>query len=154
MPRAVTRAVPGGALVAVVAFSAACYQYHDASPTAVRPDETVHVVLSSDASTSLAATIGPNATSIDGRVMAVDSNRMRLAVTQIARAVGPEEFLQSEPIDVPTHGALAVSVRSVDRVRTFLAAFGGVLAGVLAAHTLTSTPGVVSTTGAPTGTSK
>lgn len=137
----------------LVAASSACYQYHEASPTALRPDETVHVILSSDASSSLASAIGPNATSIDGRVMAIDSNHMRLAATQIARAFGPEEFLQNEPIDVPTHGALAVSVRSVDRIRTFLA-LGGLVAGVFAARTLSTSPGVVSTTGAPAGTSR
>ncbi len=140
-------------LLVLVAACAGCYQYHDASVTGVRPDETVHVVLSSDAASALASTIGPNATSIDGRVMAVDSNHLRLAVTQIARAIGPEEFLQYEPIDVPTRGALAVSVRSVDRVRTVIA-FGGILAGVLAAHTLSNSPGVFSTTGAPAGGSK
>lgn len=132
---------------------AACYQYHDASPTAVRPDETVRVVLSSDASTSLAGTIGPHATSIDGRVVAVDSNRMLLAVTQIARAVGPEEFLQSEPVEIPTLGALTVSVRSVDRFRTFLT-FGGILAGVVAAHALSNSPGVFSTKGTPSSSGK
>jgi hypothetical protein len=78
---------------------------------------------------------------------------MRLAVTQIARAVGPEEFLQSEPLDVPTRGALAVSVRSVDRFRTLLA-FGGILAGVVAAQTLSNSPGVFSTRGAPASGSK
>ena len=138
----------------LVAALAGCYQYREASPTAVRPDETVHVVLSSDASSSLAGAIGPNATSIDGRVVAVDSTRMRLAVTQIARAIGPEEFLQNEPIDVPTHGALVVSVRSVDRSRTVLLGFAGILAGFVAAHTLSSSPAIVSTTGAPAGSSK
>lgn len=137
----------------LVAALGGCYQYHEASTTAVRPDETVHVILSSDASSSLASTIGPYATSIDGRVLSIDSNQMRLAVTQIARAVGPEEFLQNEPIDVPTHGAVAVSVRSVDRVRTVLA-LGGLLAGVFAARTLTTSPNVVSTAGAPTGGSR
>jgi hypothetical protein len=146
--------VTRGALsVAALAVSAGCYQYHDAPVTTIRPDETVHVVLGSDASTSLAASIGPNATSIDGRVLAVDSNRMRLAVTQIARAIGTEEFLQNEPIDVPTRGAVVVRVRSVDRFRTVLAV-GGLLAGVFAARTLTTSPGVVSTTGAPAGGSK
>ena len=123
------------------------------SATAVRPNETVHVVLSSDASSSLAGTIGPNATSIDGRVMSIDSSRIRLAVTQIARVLGPEEFLQYEPIDVPTRGALTISVRSVDRVRTVLA-FGTLLAGVFAARMWSTSPGLVSTTGAPAGTSK
>jgi hypothetical protein len=139
-------------VVLLAAFSA-CYQYHEASPTAVRPDETVHVILSSDAASALAGTIGPNATSIDGKVMFVDSDRMRVAVTQIARAIGPEEFLQYEPIDVPTHGAVAVTVRSVDRVRTVLAV-GGLLAGVFAASTLTRPQGIFSTTGAPAGSSK
>ena len=138
----------------LVATSPACYEYRDASPTVVRPDETVHVVLSGEAATSLAGTIGPNATSIDGRVLAVDSTRMRLAVTQIARAVGPEQFLESEPIDVPTHGALVVSIRSMDRSRTALLAFTGILAGFIAAHTLSSSPAIVSTTGAPAGTSR
>jgi hypothetical protein len=137
----------------LMAAASGCYEYHTASPTDVRPAETVHVVLSSDASTALASTIGPNATSIDGRVLAVDSNRMRLAVTQIARAVGPEEFLQNEPIDVPTRGALAVTVRSVDRLRTALA-FGGLLAGVIAAHTLTDSPAVLATKGGPSSGSK
>jgi hypothetical protein len=142
-----------GLSVLLAAIIAGCYQYHDAVATSVRPDERVHIVLSSDASSSLASTIGPNATSIDGRVLSVDSNRMRLAVTQIARAVGPEEFLQSEPLDVPTRGALAVSVRSVDRFRTLLA-FGGILAGVVAAQTLSNSPGVFSTRGAPASGSK
>lgn len=137
----------------LAAATAACYEYHDASPTTVRPDATVRVVLSSDASISLAGTIGPHATSIDGRVLAVDSSRMRLAVTQIVRAIGTEEFMQNEPIDIPTRGALTVSVRSVDRFRTILA-FGGILAGALAARTLSSSPGVFSTTGAPAGSNK
>lgn len=137
----------------LTAASAACYQYHEASPTALRPDETVRIVLSGEASGALAGTIGPNATSIDGRVLAIDSNRMRLAVTQIARAIGPEEFLQNEPIDVPTRGALAVSVRSMDRFRTVLA-FGGVLAGMFAARTIANSAGVVSSAGAPAGSSK
>ena len=140
-------------ILGLVALSAGCYQYQEASPTAIRPDATVHVVLTSDASSSLAGAIGPNATSLDGRVMSIDRDRIRLAVTQIARAVGPEEFLQYEPIDVPTRGALTVSVRSVDRVRTVLA-FGGILAGVFAARTLSTTPGIFSTTGAPASGSK
>jgi hypothetical protein len=149
-----SRAVGAPLLVLVAAsLGSGCYQYREMSATAVRPDETVRVILTSDASSSLASTIGPNATSLDGRVVSVDSTRMRLAVTQIARAVGSEEFLQFEPIDVPTRGALTVSVRSMDRFRTVLA-FGGLLAGVFAAHALTNSPGVVSTTGAPSGSTK
>jgi hypothetical protein len=114
----------------------------------VRPDATVHLVLSAEAATALASTIGPNATAIDGRVMSIDTRTMRLAATQIARAVGPEEFLRDEPIDVPAWGALSISTRSVDRLRTVLA-IGGIIAGAIAAHRLTDQPGIVSTRGAP-----
>ena len=138
----------------LVAATSACYQYREAAPTAVRPDETVHVILSSDASSSLASAIGPNATSLDGRVVTVDSGRMRLAVTQIVRAVGPDQFLESEPIDLPTHGALVVSVRSIDRPRSALLALSGMVAGFIAVHTLSSSPAIVSTTGAPAGSTK
>jgi len=138
----------------LVAASSACYEYREASATAVRPDETVHIVLSSDASTSLAGSIGPNATSLDGRVVAVDSGRMRVAVTQIARALGPDQFLESEPIDLPTHGALVVTVRSMDRPRSALLALSGMVAGFIAVHTLSSSPAIVSTTGTPSGSSK
>jgi len=116
--------------------------------TDVRPDATVHVVLSAEAATALAGTIGPNATSIDGRVMSVDARTLRLAATQIARAVGPEEFLRDEPIDVPASGALSISTRSVDRVRTMLA-IGGILAGVFAAHALTDQRGIIATHSGP-----
>ncbi|HEY6829334.1 MAG TPA: hypothetical protein VI259_20875 [Gemmatimonadaceae bacterium] len=153
MPRTMTRAVRALSAL-LVGASAACYEYREASPTAVRPDEMVHVVLSSDASSSLAGSIGPNATSLDGRVVAVDSGRMRLAVTQIARALGPDQFLEDEPIDLPTHGALIVSVRSMDRPRSALLALSGMVAGFIAVHNLSSSPAIVSTTGAPAGSSK
>jgi hypothetical protein len=135
------------AIPAIVA-GMACYQYRDTRLTDVRPSETVHVVLSADASASLASTIGPNATSIDGRVLAVDARTMRVAVSQIARAVGPEEFLRDEPIDLPTAGALSISTRSADPVRTVLA-IGGVIAGAFAAHAVSNQPGIVTVKGGP-----
>lgn len=137
-----------GVGASLLLLSAGCYEYREARVTDVRPDATVHVVLSAEAATALAVTIGPNATSIDGRVMSVDARTMRLAATEIARAVGPEEFLRNEPIDVPSAGALSISVRSVDRVRTVLAV-GALLGSVVAAHVATSSPGIVSVRGGP-----
>lgn len=130
-------------------LSVGCYEYREARVTDVRPDATVHVVLSAEAATALAGSIGPNATSIDGRVLSVDTRTLRLSATQIGRAVGPEEFLRDEPIDVPSLGALSISIRSVDRVRTVLA-IGGILASVFAAHALTDQPGIIATRGGPT----
>ena len=78
------------ASVPVLVAGTGCYEYHSASIASVRPTETVHVALSPEATVSLASTIGPNATMLDGEVLSVDANTLRLAVTQIARAVGPD----------------------------------------------------------------
>jgi hypothetical protein len=137
---------------ALFAGAAGCYEYHDARVNDVQPNAMVHVVLSTQGSTSLAATIGPNATSIDGRVLSVDGHTLRLAATQIARVVGPEEFLRNESIDVPTSGALSISARSVSKTRTVLV-IGGLVAGLIAGHALVDQPGVFTVKGGPsTGT--
>ena len=128
--------------------STACYEYRDVRLSDVRPNADVHIVLSTEASTSLARTIGPNASSIDGRVLSVGDRTMRVAATQIARVVGPEEFLRFEPIDVPAAGALSISIRSFDRPRTILAV-GGILAAAIAAHVVSNQAGIFSTRGGP-----
>jgi len=152
VPRSVAAALRPLAAAAALASVSGCYAYHSVSPAGLRPDATVHVVLSSAASSALASTIGPNATALDGRVLAVDSNRVRLALTQIARAVGPEEFFKDDPVDVPLSGALEVRVRSFDRFRTLLAV-GGLMSSAILAHTITNSPGVVSGKSGPsTGT--
>jgi hypothetical protein len=131
----------------------ACYEYRDASLAEVRPDVSVHVVLSATGSTALTSTIGPNATSIDGRVLSISGGTMRLAATQIARAIGPEEFLQNEPIEVPAAGTLSISTRSVDRIRTVLAV-AGLIAGAFVAHAITDRPPITSVRGGPSGGTK
>jgi hypothetical protein len=143
--------------LATAAFAASiasgCYAYHNVSPRLVRPDDVVHMTLSSSASAALASTIGPNATALDGRVLSVDSGRVRLALTQIARVVGPEEFLKDEPVDIPMSGALEMRVRSMDRFRTLLAV-GGLMSSVILAHTLSDSPGVGVSKGVPSPGSK
>lgn len=141
------------AAVPVMFTGTACYEYHSASASAVHPGETVHVVLSPEASSSLASSIGPNATALDGRVVAADAGALRLALTQIARSVGPEEFLKDQLIDVPAGGAPSVTVRSFDRMRTVLA-LGGLLAGAIAAAVVTNEAGIISVRGAPTSSTR
>jgi hypothetical protein len=150
--RSVSRTLALVATVPVLVAGTGCYEYHTGTVTTVRPSEIVHVTLTPEGSSSLAATIGPNATALDGRVLSSDATTLRLALTQIVRGVGPEEFLQNEPIDVPVSGASVITVRSVDRARSFLA-FGGLIAGVIAARVFSDQAGVASVKGGPaTGT--
>jgi hypothetical protein len=141
------------ALTIAAAPAFGCYQYQARPVGAIRPEETIHVELSPAGSASLASSIGPNATTLDGRVLSVDSNRFRLALTQIARSVGPEEFLKYEPIDVPRASATAVTVRSVDRPRTLLA-IGGLAVGILVARIVTNDGGISTSRSGPTSGTK
>jgi hypothetical protein len=151
--RRFTRTVRFVAVVPALFAGTACYEYHDAPLSRVRPGAIVHVVLSSDASASLASAIGPNATSIDGRVLSIDRTAVRVGVTQIARAVGPEEFLHDEPIDLPSQGALQISVRSFDKARAILA-IGGVIVGAFVAHAATDGPAIITVKGGPSSGTK
>jgi len=133
------------AAVPVLVAGAGCYEYNTTSVERVQPGETVHVVLSPSGSTALASAIGPNATTLDGRILRQDPSELTLAVTQIERSVGPEEFMRDEAIAVPTQHAASITVRRLDRPRTFLTVF--------LAHVATQQAGVVTVKGGPpTGT--
>src|SRR5262249_8834069 len=62
--------------VAAMIVASGCYEYHDGRISDLRPNTTVHVVLSADATTSLASVIGPNATAVDGQVVSIDTSTM------------------------------------------------------------------------------
>ena len=141
------------AVALAVLSTTGCYEYHDGRLSDLRPNVIVHVVLSAEATTSLASVIGPNATAVDGQVVSVDATTMRLAVTQIARAIGPEEFVHDEPIDVPIKGALSISTRSFDKMRTVIA-LGSLLAVVFGAQAATSLAGIATAHSGPTTTTK
>lgn len=150
--RSVSRTLALVATVPVLVAGTGCYEYHRGTVATIRPSEIVHVTLTPEGSSSLAATIGANATALDGRVLSVDATTLRVALTQIVRGVGPEEFLQNEPVSVPASSASVITVRSVDRARSFVA-FGGLIAGVIAARVFSNQAGIVSVKGGPaTGT--
>jgi len=141
-------------MLAVSALSeTACYGYNAADVSALRPAQTVHVTLSPEAAVALKQSIGPNASTLDGRVLAVEADHLRIALTQIVRTTGPEEFLQNEPIDVPLAGTSTVSVRRFDGVRTILAV-GGIIGTAIAAAAVTQQPTITTVRGGPTASTR
>jgi hypothetical protein len=145
--RARTSIAAASLLLAVAVVSGtACYEYQAADASAVRATEVVHVVLSPEAAVALKADIGANASTLDGRVVWVDSDRVRLAVRQIGRSIGPEEFLSGEELDLPLAGASSISVRRFDRARSLLAA-GGIIASALAAGSFANQPAITTIRG-------
>ena len=141
------------AAVPVLVAGAGCYEYHATALSGVRPGQTVHIVLNPSGSAALASTIGPNATTLDGQMLGRDSGQLTLAVTQIERSVGPEEFMRNEAITVPSQSAESITVRRLDRSRTFLTV-GALIASVFFAHVATEQPGVVTVKGGPSSGTK
>jgi len=146
-PRNATRSLALMLAVSVLTETA-CYGYDAAELSAVRPAQTVHMTLSPEAAVALKPAIGPNAATLDGRVLAVEPDHVRIALTQIVRTTGPEEFLQYEPIDVPLAGTSIVSVRKFDRLRTFLAV-GGIIGSAIAAAMVAEQPTIATVRGGP-----
>jgi hypothetical protein len=140
------------ALPAIVAGTG-CYQYQDSPTDAVRPGQVVHVTLTPAAAAALASAIGPNAASVDGRVLSRAGADVTIAVTQIARTEGPEQFLQNEPLTFSLAGASALGVRSWDKGRTLLAA-GGIVAAVVAGQIFIDQSGIFAPKGGVSSSTK
>ena len=157
MSRSMSRRLVAPSLVLTLAVSGmsgtACYEYRSAEVAAVRPAEVVHVVLSPEAAVALKPSIGPNASTLDARVLGVEADRLRLAVTQIARSAGPEEFLEGEPLELPLVGASAFSVRRFDRARTVLA-IGGIIVSAITAASFSNQPTIAVVRGGPSGSTR
>jgi hypothetical protein len=133
------------AVVPVLCAGTACYQYQPAPLTAVTPGQAVRVTLTPSGAAALASSIGPGATSLDGRVLQRTDAELTLALTQIARGPDePEQFLQNEPLTLPLTTAGTFAVRSLDKPRTVLAA-GGIVALVIAGKLFLDQPGIFST---------
>ena len=130
-----------------------CYEYQASSLSSVKPGESVHLVLNQEGAASLASSIGPNAASLDGKIIRTSPTEVTVAITQIVRTVGPEEFMKDEPLSVPAAGATSVTVRSLDKPRTVLA-IAAILTGVVLGNVIVNQAGIFATKSVPSGSTK
>jgi len=113
----------------------------------------VHVDLTAPGAATLASAIGPNATALNGRVLTRAGNDVMLAVMQIDRSNGPEQFLKDEPISLSLDNLSAIQLRSFDKQRTALAV-GGVVAVLVAGRLFLDQDGLFSNKGTSSGNTK
>jgi hypothetical protein len=113
----------------------------------------VYVDLTAPGAAALAPTIGPNATALNGRVLRRTGDDLTLAVTQIDRSSGPEQFLKGDPISFSLLNVSAVRRRSFDRQRTVLAV-GGVIAAIVVGQIFVDQSGIFSNKGTVSGSTK
>jgi hypothetical protein len=132
---------------------AGCYQYRTSGPDAVQPGQVVHVDLTAPGAATLASTIGPNATALNGRVLTRAGNDVTLAVTQIDRGAAPEQFLKGDPISFSLANVSAVQLRSFDKQRTALA-IGGIVGAILVGQIFIDQSGIFSNRTVTSGNTK
>lgn len=141
------------AAVPVILTGAACYQYRMSGPEAVQPGQIVHVDLTAPGAAALASSVGPNATALSGRVLTRAGNDVTVAVTQIDRASGPEQFLKDEPISFSLANAAGIQLRSFDKARTALA-IGGVIGAIVVGQIFIDQSGIFAAKGGAPGSTK
>jgi len=130
-----------------------CYEYRASPVASVKPGQSVHVVLNQDGAAALTSSIGPNAASLDGKILRVSADEVTIAVTQIVRIAGPEEFMKDEPLSFPLAGATSATVRSLDKPRTVLA-IGAILTGVVLGNIIANQAGIFTTKSGPSSSTK
>jgi hypothetical protein len=97
------RSVVASMLVCTLAVevSSGCFTYAHVDPATVVPGRDVHVELTDAGTVGLAALIGPGMTAMDGRVVAVDTASMRLAVSQTTDRRTIDHLWNAELVTVP-----------------------------------------------------
>lgn len=131
----------------------ACYEYHAASIDDLRSGQRVRLVLSPAGTAALAPKIGPDASTLGGRVIASSPTGVTLAVTEIARTTGREELLEGQTLSVPRSSGGNFAVRSIDPSRTALIVVA-LVAAVAAGQILAEGSGTLTSKGAATSGAK
>jgi hypothetical protein len=146
------RSVLIAALPALVAGTG-CYRYQPSTLDAVQPGQRISLTLAPSDAAALAPVLGPDAASLQGRLVRLAPADVTIALTQIARRSGPEQFLNDQPVTLPRESAVAIAVRRLDTPRTVLS-IAGIVAAVVAGQIFMNQSGVFASHGTPSGNTK
>jgi hypothetical protein len=119
-------------VAAMAAVSACgCFAYRAAEPTALHAGQDVRVTLTPAGAAELTKQVGPRVETLDGRVIGPRDSALAVAVTQLTRARGSDEFWTGDSVLVPVRGMSSLAVRQLDRKRTWLAVGGTAVAVIV-----------------------
>jgi hypothetical protein len=107
-----------------------CFAYRPADLGGVRAGESVRVELTPVGTQEITQQVGPRVETLGGRVIFPRDSSLVVAVRQITRSRGMEEFWTGDSVTVPARAVSSLAVRRFDRNRTLLAVTGTVV-GVL-----------------------
>ena len=130
MTRSVATGRPWAEVVSVVAaacLTAGCYSEVPVRWDAAPSNREVDVALVASETAPLAATLGPRAQAVAGRVTARGDSTLTVAVTEVTRTTGVAETWPGSEVVLPVRVVERVTVRRLSAVRTGL--LGAAIAG-------------------------
>ena len=116
-----------GVCVATAIQIAGCFAYRPSDPTHLRMGELVRVDVTAQGAEQLTHQVGPRVESLAGRVIHPRDTALVVAVSEVTRLRGGEEFWTGDSVSVPFSSVGGVSVRRFDRNRTLLTVTGAVI---------------------------
>ena len=139
------------AWTAALLLGAGCYSYARTPAGAPVPVGPVRVTLADSARGALAPQIGPAGAVLQGQAVGTaPDGSLSLAVTQVTRANGVDEFWRGERVHIPAAALTRIEVRRFDRRRTALLA-AGLVGGVVLARAFGGSEASLSGGGRPPG---
>lgn len=110
----------------------ACYNYVPVGTLSPSSDARVRVSLTDMGTVQMASQVGPGIGSIEGRVLAADSDTVRLGVIQATTRTGITNLWSGETVAVPRSSAASIEQRRLSKRKTLLFA-GTTVVGMVAA---------------------
>ena len=131
MRRPVRPTFSAAAVSAAAVLTVGCYTYTPVDSAQVASGEPVRVVLTDEGSFTVARSIGPYGSSLDGRITQKDDSGFVMSVTQVKRRSGVEETWRGESVRIPRTMVSSMTLPKLSRTRSLLAA-GGIVVTAMA----------------------
>jgi hypothetical protein len=117
---------------------AACQTYSSVAIPSLSPNADVRVTFTADGSSDMTRLVGPHVTALEGRVISIDTNTVRIAVRDLVHSDGSFNLYHDEIVPVPRGAIASTEVKRLSRGRSVLLAGALVAGGAVAATQLGS----------------
>jgi hypothetical protein len=140
-------------LVAAVTAFSGCYTQHPLTATVPALGTDVVALLTDSGTVAMGNQLGPGVTEVEGVVAEADGNSWRLLMTRVDQRGGTSTLWNREPVTFPRYALTGVTVRRLDKKRSWIVA-GAITAAALIAARAFGAFDITSEGGSDTGAAK
>ena len=133
-----------------ILLCAACQSYNPVAVSTLAPATDVRVTFTDDGRTEVTRLVGPRVSAVEGRILSMDTNAVRMAIRTLRHPDGSFDLSHDEVVMIPRHAIGEAEVRRISVGRSVLLA-GAIVAGSSIAATQLENSGATGKTGAGGG---